>query len=129
MEVLKYVRATNNAFAPVKSSERAAGFDLKSPYDCEIPPWSKLLMKTDLKVGIPVGHYGRIASRSGLALHNSICVGAGVIDEDYTGTIGVVLFNHSAEMFIIHRGDRIAQLICEKICHTKLEEVTSLQST
>lgn len=54
---------------------------------------------------------------------------AGVIDEDYRGNVGVVLFNHSAADFIVNRGDRIAQLICERIYYPKLEEVKSLTET
>jgi len=126
---LRYVRASPLAFAPLRVSERAAGLDLKSAYDYEIPPWGKVLVKTDLKVQIPAGYYGRIAPRSGLALHHSIAVGAGVIDEDYTGIIGILLFNHSPEAFKIHCGDRVAQLICEKICLPDLEEVSSLEKT
>lgn len=54
---------------------------------------------------------------------------AGVIDEDYRGNVGVVLFNHSDEDFIVKKGDRIAQLICEKIFYPELVEATSLTDT
>ena len=46
-----------------------------------------------------------------------------MIDEDYRGNIGVILFNHSDEDFAIAKGDRIAQLICEKICYPEIEEL------
>ena len=49
---------------------------------------------------------------------------AGVIDQDYRGNVGVVMFNHSQEAFEVKKGDRIAQLICEKITYPELEEVT-----
>lgn len=52
-----------------------------------------------------------------MALKNSIDVGAGVIDVDYRGNVGVILFNHSDDEFKIARGDRVAQLILERI-HT-----------
>ena len=58
---------------------------------------------------LPRGCYGRIAARSGMALFHHISVGAGVIDEDYRGNIGVLLFNHWDTPFVINRGDRIAQ--------------------
>ena len=56
-----------------------------------------------------------LAPRSGLAVRKYIDVGAGVIDADYRGEIGVVLFNHSEDDFQVKQGDRIAQLILEKI--------------
>jgi dUTP pyrophosphatase len=52
-----------------------------------------------LKVALPSGHYGRLASRSGLALNHFIVVGAGVIDADYRGEVKVLLFNFGAEDF------------------------------
>ena len=58
--------------------------------------------------------YGRIAPRSGLALKKFIDVGAGVIDSDYRGEIGVILFNFGNEDFEINMGDKIAQLIFER---------------
>lgn len=64
-----------------------------------------------------------------MAVKNFIDVGAGVIDEDYRGNVGVVLFNHSDMEFAIAKGDRIAQLICERIFYPTLEERESLNET
>ena len=63
----------------------------------------------------PIRIYAKIASRLGLIVKKFIDVGAGVVDRDYRGEIGVVLFNHSAVDFPVQVGDRIAQLILEKI--------------
>lgn len=84
---------------------------------------------TDIQVQLPEGCYGRVAPRSGLAVKNFIDVGAGVVDEDYRGNLGVVLFNHSDTEFKVARGDRIAQFICERIFYPELEEATSLTET
>lgn len=58
-----------------------------------------------------------------------LLISAGVIDEDYRGNVGVVIFNHSDKDFEIKKGDRIAQLICEKIYYPVLKEVTNLSET
>jgi dUTP pyrophosphatase len=121
--VLKYKKLSDNAFSPVNGSEKAAGFDLRAAYDCVVVSKGKELVKTDLQVEIPEGCYGRVAPRSGLALENFIDVGAGVIDSDYRGNVGVLLFNFGEQDFVIHKGDRVAQLICEKIEYPELEEV------
>ncbi|XP_026761474.1 deoxyuridine 5'-triphosphate nucleotidohydrolase [Galleria mellonella] len=126
---LKFSRISDNAFTPTKGSEKAAGLDMKSAYDCVVPARGKALVKTDLQIELPPGCYGRVAPRSGLALKNCIDVGAGVIDEDYRGNIGVVLFNHSDEDFHVKKGDRIAQLICEKIFYPTVIEVKNLTET
>ena len=81
------------------------------------------MVKTDLRVKVPPGTYGRIAPRSGLALSNQIDVGAGVIDADYRGNVGIILFNHGNDDFKINAGDRIDQLICEKIVYADVVEV------
>jgi len=64
-----------------------------------------------------------------MALFHHIGVGAGVIDADYRGNVRVLLFNHSDTPFIVNRGDKIAQLICEKIYYPKLELVEELDDT
>lgn len=66
-----------------------------SAYDCVVPARGRLLVQSDVAVAIPAGCYGRIAPRSGLAVNHGIGTGAGVIDADYRGSIGVLLFNHS----------------------------------
>ena len=80
-------------------------------------------------MAIPSGCYGRIAPRSGLAWKHSIDVGAGVVDEDYRGNVCVILFNLSDDDFCVQRGDRIAQLICERIAKTQLIECSQLDDT
>jgi len=127
--VLRFAKLTENAFPPSKGSKLAAGFDLHSAYDYEIPAHGKVIAKTDLQIRVPDGTYGRVAPRSGLAAKHFIDIGAGVVDQDYTGNVGVVMFNHNDAPFVIKKGDRIAQLVCEKICYPELEEVESLEAT
>ena len=79
-------------------------------------------------LAIPRGAYGRIAPCSGLAL-KGIDVAAGVIDSDYQGEVKVLLVNHSDVQFEIKMGDRIAQLIIEKISLDKLNEENNLDET
>jgi len=87
------------------------------------------LVKTDLSIAVPAGTYGRVAPRSGLAWKHSIDVGAGVIDADYRGNVGVILFNHSDKDFKVEIGDRIAQLIIERIELPHVQEVDELDDT
>ncbi|XP_026532890.1 deoxyuridine 5'-triphosphate nucleotidohydrolase, mitochondrial [Notechis scutatus] len=128
-QTLRFVKLTENAFAPSKGSSRSAGYDLYSAYDCEVPAAGKAVVKTDIQIALPTGCYGRVAPRSGLAVNHFIDVGAGVIDEDYRGNVGVVLFNFGKEPFKVKKGDRIAQLICERIYYPVLEEVKVLDET
>jgi deoxyuridine 5'-triphosphate nucleotidohydrolase len=92
-------KLSEHATIPVRASARAAGYDLFAAHDTSISAHGKALVKTDISLAIPTGHYGRIAPRSSLAWKNHIDVGAGVIDEDYRGPLGVVLFNHADEAF------------------------------
>ena len=99
----------------VWGSAGAAGYDLYVANSCAIPSQGKGIVETRLAVSLPPGTYARIAPRSGLAIRNFIDIGMGVVDSDYRGEIKVALFNHSAEDFIVQAGDRIAQLILERI--------------
>ncbi|XP_076180864.1 protein N-terminal glutamine amidohydrolase isoform X2 [Ptiloglossa arizonensis] len=81
--MLKFVRLTDKAYAPIKASKHAAGYDLRSAYEYVIEAHGKELIKTDLQIEVPEGTYGRVAPRSGLAWNHFIDVGAGVIDADY----------------------------------------------
>lgn len=120
---LRVKKLSRMAVLPVRGSAGAAGYDLSSAGCVVIPARGKGLCHTDLSIALPAGVYGRIAPRSGLAWKHSIDVGAGVIDEDYVGNVGVVLFNHSDEDFRVNEGERVAQLILEKIAIADVEEV------
>ena len=87
------------------------------------------MVKTDLSVACPEGTYARIAPRSGLAKKKGIDVGAGVIDADYRGPVGVILFNFGEDDFEIKRGDRIAQMILEQVSMVPAIQVESLDDT
>lgn len=129
LQKLKVSRLTERATIPTRESEMAAGCDLYSAYDYIIPAKGKQLIKTDLQIRVPLGTYGRIAPRSGLAWNSFIDVGAGVIDFDYCGNVCVLLYNHGNEDYIIKAGNRIAQLICTYITIPSIIEVESLTST
>jgi len=115
---------------PTKGSEFAAGYDLYAVESLVVKARGKALIKLELQIAVPFGTYARLAPRSGLALKNGIDVGAGVIDADYRGPVGVILFNHSDTDFVVNTGDRIAQLILERIVtNAVIEEVDTLPET
>jgi dUTP pyrophosphatase len=129
-DILYVKKVSPDAVLPTKGSEFAAGWDLASAGEGIIPARGTGIISTGLAIRVPPSTYGRIAPRSGLAVKNSIDVGAGVLDQDYNGIVGVVLFNHSDIPFLIKKGDRIAQLILEKIVQkADVVEVDSLPET
>ena len=124
MSLFRFAKVVSSAVAPTRAEYGAAGYDLTA---CEYKvilagKWDKV--DTGIAVEFPSYCYGRVAPRSGLAFKKGISVGAGVVDSSYRGTIQVILFNHGEEDFEVHPGDRIAQLIFEKIYTPELEEVT-----
>ena len=129
IDELKVHLLSPNAKLPIRGSELAAGYDLSSSEDTIVPAGGKALVKTGISISIPKGTYGRIAPRSGLALKHAIGIGAGVIDEDYTGPIGIILFNHGTNDFPIQIGDCVAQLILEQIKTPPVVEVKGQNET
>ena len=123
MTTLRVKRLSENAILPVRGSDLAAGYDLASAEEVLIPAHGKAIAKTDLAMAIPVGHYGRIAPRSGFSWKKHTDIGAGVIDADYRGNVGVVIFNHSDQDITVSQGDRVAQLILEKCSTPDVEDV------
>ncbi len=134
---IRIKKLTKSAVLPTRANNNDAGYDLYATQDMIIGPMEKAVVPTGLSIEIPLGYYGRVAPRSGLAAKHGIDVLAGVIDSGYRGEIGVVLINlklpevlfnnnkkisayestfGSRNKFSISKGDRIAQLIIEK-CH------------
>ena len=126
---LPFVKMSLNAVTPTRATEGSVGLDFYSPANYIIPPYSQLLIPTQIKLGIPLGHYGRLASKSGLAILHHVHVGAGVIDPDYMGEVKVLLINTAPHAHFIIRGDLLAQLILEKVSLPILKRVKELSPT
>ena len=126
---LPFVKMSTNAVTPTRAIEGSVGLDFYSPANYIIPPYSQLLIATQIKLGIPLGHYGRIASKSGLAILHHLHVGAGVVDPDYMGEVKILLINTAPHAHSIIRGDPIAQLILEKVSLPILNRVKELSPT
>ena len=106
-----------------------AGADLTASQKMLIPPRDRLLVTTGIHLEIPEGHVGLIWPRSGLAVKKGIDCGAGVIDSHYRGEVKVLLFNHSDKEFQIEQGDRIAQLLIQKVERVQFLPVDQLSET
>ncbi|KAJ8522997.1 hypothetical protein ONZ45_g522 [Pleurotus djamor] len=122
-------RHSEKAKIPTRGSALAAGYDLYSAEKKVIPAHGKALIDTQISIAVPVGTYGRVAPRSGLASKYMIDTGAGVIDADYRGIVFVLLFNLSDQDFQVEEGDRVAQLILERVYTPEVMEVQDLDET
>ena len=123
---LPYVKLLPTAHTPMHAMPKSIGLDLYSPTSVLIPAHNKVLVNTGIAFQIPMGYYGQIAPRSGLALHHHIHVGAGVVDPDYTGPVQVLLLNFGHQDHAIEANNHIAQLILERIAYPILCEVPQI---
>ena len=123
-------KLSENAIIPTQGTKFAAGYDLYAAEDAVVVCGTRKLIKTNISMEITPGYYGRIAPRSGLAYKSGIDVLAGVIDSDYRGDIGVILYNTDKNIdFEINKGDRIAQIIFEACYSATLNSVENLDNT
>ena len=115
---------------PVYAHVGDAGLDLHARDDATIPAGGgRLLMPTGISIAIPIGYCGLVMPRSGLALKHGISIvnAPGLIDAAYRGEIKVVLINTDAEHdYVIHRGDRIAQLVIQRVSQVEWHIVDTL---
>jgi len=128
-ECLSFKRLDPKALLPTRGSQSAAGLDLYSIEAVSLQPKERRLIRTGLAVAIPEGFYGRLAPRSGLATQKGIDVLAGVIDADYRGEIGCLLYNAGDEIIDLPAQTKICQLIIEKIVTPDAIWVDSLAET
>ena len=127
-EELKVKLLHPEAILPSRGSEQAAGLDLHSTIETMVQPGDSVLIKTGIALELPRGSYGRVAPRSSLAIRG-IETGAGIIDRDFRGEVKVLLRNHSDVDLRIYKGDRVAQLVVEKILEVNVNCVEELTST
>ena len=148
MNTIKIVRIAPDVVMPTKAHNTDAGFDLYAycpdatfyswESGCQlnvkgvkVRPNETYKFHTGIKMAIPDGYWGGIYARSGLATKCGLrpvnCVGG--IDSSYRGEIIVAIHNDSNETQLVHNGDRIAQLVIQKVEPTVFEEVSELDET
>lgn len=137
------IKLDDGAIMPTRAHETDAGLDLYSRED-KIIPRQKIVpdqgcfffsnecsetFDTGVHIEIPHGYYGKIESKSGLNVKASVVCCGGVIDEGYTGSIVVKLYNFGSSAYRVFSGDKIAQLIIQPYSAPKLELVDELGKT
>ncbi|MEX0994233.1 MAG: dUTP diphosphatase [Balneolaceae bacterium] len=118
---------------PAYSSEQAAGMDLRAALTepITLKPGQRALVPTGLQMALPDGYEAQIRPRSGLAWRNGITMlnTPGTIDSDYRGEVKVIAINHGESDFIIHHGDRIAQMVIAPVLQIQVRETDELPET
>ncbi len=131
MEV-KIVNKSGNSL-PEYSTSLSAGMDLRANLDepVVLKPMERRLVPTGLFIALPAGYEAQVRPRSGLALKKGISVlnTPGTIDADYRGEIGIILINLSTEDFVINHGERICQMVINRVEMISWSEVNNLENT
>lgn len=129
---IKFVALFPDVQVPQYQNLGDAGADLRTCVSGEIPPLSRALVPTGLAIQIPQGYVGLVHPRSGLAIKSGVGMvnAPGTIDSGYRGELQVILFNFDTEVsFHYSKGDRIAQLVIQKVEHATFREVKALDES
>ena len=133
------IKLDEGAFEPTRAHEVDAGLDLRTPVDVTVPPATMLphggielgsaVIDTGVHVELPHGYYGKIEGKSGLNVKHGIVSLGGVIDEGYTGSVVVKLYNTTSMSYKFAAGDKIAQLVIMPYSAPEIEIVDELSET
>lgn len=116
---------------PEYMTSGSAGADLYAVEGTEILPGQVLAVSVGFSMALPEGYEAQIRSRSGLALNNAVCVlnSPGTIDSDFRGVLKVILANLGPDPFVIKPGDRVAQMVINRVSQAEFQEVEVLDET
>ncbi len=116
---------------PSRATAGAAGMDIVSAVDTTLAPGARALVPTGFAVAVPAGYELQLRPRSGLALKHGVTLPntPATIDSDYRGELQVILINHGDVDFVIARGERIAQLLVQRVEPVTFREVDALPGT
>ena len=129
MPVHIQIEVAGAGLAPEYASTGSAGADLRAARPVQLGPGERAAVPTDIRLAIPPGHVGLVWPRSGLATRHGIDTMAGVIDSDYRGEVCVVLVNHGRDPVRIERGDRIAQILVQRVERAEFLQAEALTET
>lgn len=116
------------AFKPEYAHTEDAGMDLRTPIPFSVLPHSSYTVDTGIHVQLPQGTAGMLVSKSGLNVRHGI-TSTGLIDEGYTGSIRVKLYNHSERPYQFQTGDKVSQLVIIPVSHETLKKVQKFRKT
>lgn len=128
---LKIKRIDPNAKLPEYAHPGDAGLDLFSVEEIDINPGDSILVRTGIIIELPPGTEAQVRPRSGLALKHQVTLlnTPGTIDEGYRGEVGVIMINHGKEVFHIHIGMKIAQMVIQYVLQVDVEECDSMSDS
>lgn len=130
---IKRIREGSDIPLPRYMTSHSAGMDLYADIEGEMSlgPGERKLIPTGIAISLPDGFEAQIRPRSGLAINHGITLlnSPGTIDADYRGEISVIMINLGDNSFTIKRGDRIGQMVINKIFHASWEEAEELENT
>lgn len=132
MKVLKVKRLTKDALLPERAHITDSGLDLFASEDVTIWYGEQKLIPTGIAIELEPGYEAQVRSKSGLALKNGVFVlnSPGTVDHGYKGEVGVILFNTSREhVYNVKKGQKIAQLVVQKVELPMVEEVDEIYAT
>lgn len=118
----------NGAYMPSRGHKTDAGLDLRTPKAVTVPAYESVAVDTGVHVALPHGCAGLLVSKSGLNVKHSI-TSTGLIDEGYTGSIVVKLYNNEGEDYEVKAGDKITQLVVIPVVCEPLEQVSAFNAT
>lgn len=122
------VKLGPGAKMPEKAPDTDGGFDLFAPESAVVPARGSAEINTGVHIQLPPGTTGLLVSKSGLNVKHNL-TSTGLIDQGYTGSIRVKLYNHGDEDYTIEAGDKISQLVVLKIMDVSLQEVSELDES
>lgn len=118
---------------PAYMTEGAAGMDVCADLDrdMEISPLQRALLPTGIAIALPIGYEAQIRPRSGLALRQGMTLlnSPGTIDSDYRGEIQIIVINLGDAPIVIQPGQRIAQMVVQRVVRVDWQEVQDLAAT
>lgn len=123
------IKLDEGAWRPFRAHRQDAGMDLFSREKVTIFPGESYVFNTGVHIAFDPGTYGKIESKSGLNVHYDIVSCGGVIDEGFTGSICVKLYNLGHEAHTFHVGDKIAQLVIMPYLTPDMDVVDELPDT
>ena len=123
------IKLEPKAIMPTRAFKTDAGLDLYSRETNGMEPGQSAVFDTGVHMEFPHGYYGKIESKSGLNVKYGVVSCGGVIDDGFTGSITVKLYNLSQEPYIVSAGDKVAQLVIMPYIAPELEIVDTLEDT